>query len=64
HIDGNRTAVPFGEIEPRLQEMLEDTHEPTLSLYVDKSVPMEQVVQVMNIAKRNHYKIVLATSPE
>ncbi|MFY9115621.1 MAG: biopolymer transporter ExbD [Bacteroidales bacterium] len=64
HIDGNRTAVPFHEIEPRLQEMLKDRTEPTLSLYVDKSVPMEQVVQVMNIAKRNRYKIVLATSPE
>jgi hypothetical protein len=25
---------------------------------------MEQVVNVMNIAKRNQYKIILATAPE
>ncbi|NLA15270.1 MAG: biopolymer transporter ExbD [Bacteroidales bacterium] len=64
HINGNHNAVPFNEIESRIQEILHDTSDPTVSLYVDKSVPMEQVVQVMNIAKRNQYKIVLATSPE
>ncbi|HBG53064.1 MAG TPA: biopolymer transporter ExbD, partial [Rikenellaceae bacterium] len=43
---------------------LQSSDDPTVSLYVDKTVPMEQVVQVMNIAKRNQYKIILATSPE
>lgn len=37
---------------------------PTISLHVDQSVPMEHVVKVMNIAKKNQYKLILATSPE
>jgi biopolymer transport protein ExbD len=27
-------------------------------------VPIGEIVQVMNIAKRNHYKVILATQPE
>ncbi len=34
---------------------------PTISLHVDQSVAMEHVVKVMNIAKNNHYKLILAT---
>ena len=35
-----------------------------LQFYVaDRSVPVEEVVKVMNIAKDNHYKLILATSP-
>lgn len=64
HINGSQKAVPFNEIEPQLQQFLQSSDDPTVSLYVDKSVPMEQVVDVMNIAKRNKYKIILATSPE
>ncbi len=64
HINGSQSAIPFGEIEEQLRGLLQNREDPTVSLYVDKSVPMEQVVQVMNIAKRNQYKIILATSPE
>ena len=34
------------------------------SIYADESVPIKEVVAVMNIAKRNHYKVILATQPE
>ena len=64
HINGSQSAIPFGEIEEQLHGLLQNSEDPTVSLYVDKSVPMEQVVQVMDIAKRNQYKIILATSPE
>jgi len=64
HIDGNARPVPFSEIEPAVQQRLRNSEDPTISLHVDKSVPMEQVVQVMNIAKRNQYKIILATAAE
>lgn len=37
---------------------------PTISLHVDQSVAMEHVVKVMNIAKNNKYKLILATRPE
>jgi biopolymer transport protein ExbD len=34
---------------------------PTISLHVDQSVAMEHVVKVMNIAKDNQYRLILAT---
>jgi len=64
HINGNNTPVPFSEIEGLIQNELKDTEDPTVSLNVDKTVPMEQVVNVMNIAKRNQYRIILACAPE
>ncbi len=36
---------------------------PTISLHVDKSVAMEHVVKVMNIAKDHQYRLILATAP-
>jgi biopolymer transport protein ExbD len=64
HIDGNPVPLAFSEIEPAVQQKLRDTDDPIISLYVDQSVPMGQVVQVMNIAKRNNYKVLLGTAPE
>lgn len=64
HINGNTVPVRVDEIEPRLQELLQNDEDPTFSIYADKSVPIEQVVNMMNIGKRNRYKVILATSPE
>lgn len=64
HINGNRTPVRFNEIEDELIELLQSEPDPTFSIYADESVPIKEVVQVMNIAKRNHYKVIMATSPE
>ena len=38
-------------------------HKPTIILHTDKSVSIEHVVKIMDIAYRNKYKIVLATKP-
>jgi biopolymer transport protein ExbD len=64
HFNGDLTPVPFNQIEPLIQKALEGSDDPTVSLHVDRTVPMEQVVNVMNIAKRNNYRIILATAPE
>lgn len=64
HINGNRTPVRFNEIEDELIELLQSEPDPTFSIYADETVPIKEVVQVMNIAKRNHYKVIMATSPE
>ena len=64
HINGNETPVAFSEVEDELVGLLQSEEEPTFSIYSDESVPIKEVVQVMNIAKRNHYKVILATSPE
>ena len=38
--------------------------DPTFSIFSDQSVPVGEIVGIMNIAKRNHYKVILATQPE
>lgn len=62
--DGDVRRVSFSEIESALQKSIGNNPEAYVSLHADKSVPIEQVVKVMNIAKRNKYKMILATAPE
>lgn len=64
HINGSKKPVRMDEVEPRLQDLLQNSEDPTFSIYADKTVPIEQVVNMMNIGKRNKYKVILATSPE
>lgn len=59
-----RDRVAFSQIEGILQQELKFRVDPTISINADKSVPVEHVVNVMNIAKRNKYKVILATAPE
>ena len=54
----------FLYMQRNLQELLQNSEDPTFSIYADKTVPIEQVVNMMNIGKRNKYKVILATSPE
>ncbi len=56
--------VEPGSLESVLRTRLEGLEEPTISLHCDRSVPIDEVVRVMNIAKDNHYRLILATSPE
>ena len=64
HINGDETPVRFDKIEEELIELLQTEEDPTFSIYADETVPIKEVVAVMNIAKRNHYKVIMATSPE
>ena len=64
HINGDQTPVRFDAIEDSLIDLLQQEEDPTFSIYADETVPIKEVVAVMNIAKRNHYKVIMATSPE
>ena len=64
HINGDETPIRFDRIEDELIDLLQTEEDPTLSIYADETVPIKEVVAVMNIAKRNHYKVIMATSPE
>lgn len=55
--------IPFNMVEGKLRQLLANEEEPTVSVHADKSVPIEEVVKIMNIAKNNEYKLILATSP-
>ena len=63
HIDGGK-EIDFSEVEAAVISALQGQEDPTFSIYADETVPVGEVVQVMNIAKRNHYKVIMATSPE
>lgn len=53
--------VEFSELEPMLQAKLGEQPDLYIALHVDETVPMKEVVKVMNIAKKNKYKLILAT---
>ena len=60
----NEEKVKESNLENQLQLLLENEIEPAIILHTDKSVDIEHVVKVMDIAYRNKYKIVLATKPK
>ncbi|MBQ2522149.1 MAG: biopolymer transporter ExbD [Bacteroidales bacterium] len=64
HINGDEQPIAFAEVEDSLVDLLQNEEDPTFSIYADETVPIKEIVQVMNIAKRNHYKVILATQPE
>lgn len=53
--------VNFEQLEPTLQAKLGEQPNMYIALHVDETVPMKEVVKVMNIAKKNKYKLILAT---
>ena len=64
HINGDETPTQFSDLEDELVSLLQSEEDLTFSIYSDESVPIKEVVSIMNIAKRNHYKVILATQPE
>lgn len=50
-------------VEKALNERLAGKQDPTVSLHCDKTVAVDEVVKVMNVAKDNGYKLILATQP-
>ena len=60
----NQKVVPFSQLESKIGEALKNAEDPCVSIEAEKSVPIEQVVRVMNIAKTYGYKAILATEPE
>jgi len=49
-------------VEQALQARLAGQEEATVSLHCDKTVAVDEVVKVMNIAKDNGYRLILATT--
>lgn len=60
----NTKITPFSMLESKVVELLKNTEDPCISIEAEKSVPIEQVVKVMNIAKTYGYKSILVTDPE
>ena len=61
YIDQKRVGESVLEIE--LKNALANESEPTIVLRAEKSVAVEHVVKVMDIANRNKFKVILAVKP-
>lgn len=57
----DKEAVELKYMEAQLMDKLAGQEEQIIVLRVDKSVPIEHAVEVMDIAYRNKFKVVLAT---
>jgi biopolymer transport protein ExbD len=62
YIDANR--VREGQIEAQLKAKLAGQDEPTIILRAEEGVPIEKAVNIMDIANKNKYKIILAVRPQ
>jgi len=56
--------VTLAELESVLRQKLGSSPETYISVHADKTVPFESVVEVLNIAQANNYKLIIATSPK
>lgn len=56
--------VPADQIEQVLQSYLSKADELTVILYVDQTVQIQDIVNVMDISNRLKVKLVLATDPK
>jgi len=57
-------VVNLGELRGKIQAKASSEEDPTIVLNVEKSVPIDNVVQVMNIGNELKVKMILATSPK
>jgi biopolymer transport protein ExbD len=60
----NQQEVNAESIEAVLKQQLANIDKPGIILHVDRTVPVEYAVKVMDIANRNGYEMVLATKPK
>jgi biopolymer transport protein ExbD len=57
-------AYGLGELEGVLRKKLENYGEaPTIRLNADRDLDMEEVFVLLDIARRNRYKVILGTKP-
>ncbi len=61
YIDQERVGISV--LESKLVAALSDKTTPTIVLRAEKSVPIDNVVKVMDIANRHKFKVILAVKP-
>jgi len=59
----DQKLVGSSVLENELLKTMSKNEKPTIVLRAEKSVPVENVVKVMDIANRNKFKVILAVKP-
>ena len=62
HVD--KQGVPLESLESMIQSNMATGEELTIMLYSDGTVPVQNILQVMDIANKLKIKLVLATEPK
>ncbi|MBY8963883.1 biopolymer transporter ExbD [Flavobacterium sp. D11R37] len=60
----DQDPVAEDNLEAQLSGIMAGAEDKAIVLRVEQGVPIEKAVTVMDIANRNHYKIVLAVNPK
>jgi|TARA_B110000495_G_C22936396_1_gene547633 biopolymer transport protein ExbD len=59
----NNEAVEKVFVESKIKEVVKSEEDLTIVLRAAKSIPMQYAVEILDLAYRNNYKIVIATQP-
>ncbi|MGS2764577.1 ExbD/TolR family protein [Sinomicrobium sp. M5D2P9] len=62
YMDDQKVNPEF--LETELKRKLKGQENPTIILRAEEGVPIEKAVDVMDIANRNNYKVILAVRPK
>lgn len=62
YVNNIKTKPEFLEID--INKALKNQEKPTIILRAEEGVPIEKAVEVMDIANRNNYKVILAVRPK
>lgn len=62
YIDNKK--VNENRLERDLLALLKGKESPTIVLRAEEGVPIEKAVKIMDIANRNHFKVILAVRPK
>lgn len=62
HVD--KQTVPFENLESYIQSNIATGEELTIMLYADETVPIKNILSVMDVANKLKVKLVLATEPK
>jgi len=54
----------INDLEAALKARLGNEPDTYIALHADKTVAFESVVEVLNIAQKNNYKLIIATTPK
>lgn len=59
----DKEEIPLENLLPTLQATMQPDEELTIMLYADSSVPIQNVISVMDVANKLRIRLVLATEP-
>jgi len=59
----DKQEVPYENLQDAIQAFVQPGEELTIMLYADSSVPIQNVISVMDVANKLKIRLVLATEP-